>query len=132
MKTSTATDEELMAAYVSGNEAAFRLLFERYAPILLRLTRRHLRDDELAHHEVLWGEMTDVGVTRMDVFADGAGGVTLQWEVDCQGCPTSSSPVSAAAPMPLACSIRSSVMNRSLCTESRAVVWVSTMKAVHR
>jgi RNA polymerase sigma-70 factor (ECF subfamily) len=47
-----ATDEELMAAYIEGDEAAFRLLFERYAPLLLRLTRRHLRDDELAHEIV--------------------------------------------------------------------------------
>jgi len=45
---STATDEELMEAYVDGDQAAFRTLFERYAPILLRLTRRHLRDEELA------------------------------------------------------------------------------------
>jgi len=42
------TDEELMEAYVDGDQAAFRSLFERYAPILLRLTRRHLRDEELA------------------------------------------------------------------------------------
>lgn len=42
------TDEQLMDAYVDGDDAAFRILFERYAPILLRLTRRHLRDDELA------------------------------------------------------------------------------------
>lgn len=48
-----------------------------------------LRDGDLAHHEVLWGQMSDVGVTRMDVFADGSGGVTLQWEVACEGCPTS-------------------------------------------
>lgn len=48
-----------------------------------------LRDGDLARHEVLWGQMTDVGVVRMDVFADGAGGATVQWEVDCQGCPTS-------------------------------------------
>jgi RNA polymerase sigma-70 factor (ECF subfamily) len=41
-----------MAAYVAGNEAAFRQLFERYAPMLLRLTRRHLRDDELAQEIV--------------------------------------------------------------------------------
>jgi RNA polymerase sigma-70 factor (ECF subfamily) len=46
------TDEELMDAYVDGDDAAFRLLFERYAPILLRLTRRQLRDDELAHEIV--------------------------------------------------------------------------------
>ncbi|MGB8330736.1 MAG: sigma-70 family RNA polymerase sigma factor, partial [Polyangiales bacterium] len=37
-----------MEAYVDGDQAAFRVLFDRYAPILLRLTRRHLRDDELA------------------------------------------------------------------------------------
>jgi len=46
------TDEELMDAYVDGDEAAFRLLFERYGPILLRLTRRHLRNDELAEEIV--------------------------------------------------------------------------------
>ncbi|MEM7434066.1 MAG: sigma-70 family RNA polymerase sigma factor [Myxococcota bacterium] len=41
-----------MNAYVDGDDAAFRLLFERYAPILLRLTRRHLRSDELAEEIV--------------------------------------------------------------------------------
>ncbi len=46
------SDEELMAAYVAGNDEAFRLLFERYAPILLRLTRRHLRQDDLAEEIV--------------------------------------------------------------------------------
>ncbi len=46
------TDEELMEAYIGGNDEAFRLLFERYAPILLRLTRRHLRSDELAEEIV--------------------------------------------------------------------------------
>ena len=50
--TSAATDEELMDAYINGDDAAFRLLFERYAPILLRLTRRHLRDDQLAEEIV--------------------------------------------------------------------------------
>jgi hypothetical protein len=48
-----------------------------------------LRDGDLAHHEVLWGQMTDIGVVRMDVYADGAGGATVLWEVDCQGCPSS-------------------------------------------
>lgn len=47
-----ATDEELMDAYIDGNDVAFRMLFERYAPILLRLTRRHLRSDELAEEIV--------------------------------------------------------------------------------
>ncbi len=46
------TDEELMGAYIDGSDQAFRLLFERYAPILLRLTRRHLRSDELAEEIV--------------------------------------------------------------------------------
>ena len=50
--SSKASDEELMGAYIDGNEAAFRFLFERYAPILLRLTRRHLRDDVLAEEIV--------------------------------------------------------------------------------
>ncbi|HHH28626.1 MAG TPA: hypothetical protein ENK57_09815 [Polyangiaceae bacterium] len=48
-----------------------------------------LRDGDLAHHEVLWGQMEDIGVVRMDVYADGAGSATVQWEVDCQGCPSS-------------------------------------------
>ena len=47
-----ATDEALMQAYVDGDDGAFRLLFERYGPILLRLTRRHLRDEELAREIV--------------------------------------------------------------------------------
>ncbi len=46
------TDEELMRKYVGGDSDAFRLLFERYGPILLRLTRRHLRDEELAREIV--------------------------------------------------------------------------------
>jgi RNA polymerase sigma-70 factor (ECF subfamily) len=41
-----------MDAYVDGDDEAFRALFERYAPILLRMTRRHLRDDELAREVV--------------------------------------------------------------------------------
>ncbi|MGB5811691.1 MAG: RNA polymerase sigma factor [Polyangiales bacterium] len=49
---SNSTDEELMDAYVDGDDAAFRVLFERYAPILLRLTRRHLRSEELAEEIV--------------------------------------------------------------------------------
>lgn len=48
----SASDEALMEAYVDGDDRAFRLLFERYAPILLRLTRRHLRDEQLAQEIV--------------------------------------------------------------------------------
>ena len=42
------SDEALMRAYVGGDEAAFQALFERYGPIIYGLTKRHLRDDELA------------------------------------------------------------------------------------
>lgn len=49
---SRADDEALMEAYVNGDDGAFRMLFERYAPILLRLTRRQLRDEELAREIV--------------------------------------------------------------------------------
>lgn len=46
------TDEALMHAYVDGDHAAFRLLFERYAPMLVRLVSRHLRSEELAREVV--------------------------------------------------------------------------------
>lgn len=48
----SATDEELMGAYIDGNDAAFRILFERYTPVLLRLTRRHLQSEQLAEEIV--------------------------------------------------------------------------------
>jgi len=37
-----------MRAYVDGDETAFKALFDRYAPIVFGMTKRHLRDDELA------------------------------------------------------------------------------------
>jgi RNA polymerase sigma-70 factor (ECF subfamily) len=36
------SDEELMAAYVKGDAAAFRAIFERYAPLLMRAMLREL------------------------------------------------------------------------------------------
>jgi RNA polymerase sigma-70 factor (ECF subfamily) len=42
------SDEELMAAWVRGDAAAFRQLFDRYAPVLLRLLRRGLWREEEA------------------------------------------------------------------------------------
>jgi len=36
------SDEELMAAYVAGDQAAFAELFRRYAPVLLRLMQHRL------------------------------------------------------------------------------------------
>jgi RNA polymerase sigma factor (sigma-70 family) len=38
----TRTDEELMLAYVNGSDAAFRDLFRRYAPMLLRVLQRQV------------------------------------------------------------------------------------------
>jgi len=40
------TDEELMAAYLQGESAAFRELFDRYGPILERVMRHHLHRPE--------------------------------------------------------------------------------------
>lgn len=40
------TDEELMAAYVRGDQSAFRTLFDRHAPVLLRVMRHQLRRPE--------------------------------------------------------------------------------------
>jgi RNA polymerase sigma-70 factor (ECF subfamily) len=36
------SDEQLMSAYVAGDAAAFRVLFERYAPLLMRAMLREL------------------------------------------------------------------------------------------
>ncbi len=40
------SDEELMTAYVDGDPSAFRELFDRYAPVLVRVMRHHLRKPE--------------------------------------------------------------------------------------
>jgi RNA polymerase sigma factor (sigma-70 family) len=40
------TDEELMAAYVAGDAAAFDEIFRRYAPVLVRTLRRGAGSDE--------------------------------------------------------------------------------------
>lgn len=42
------SDEELMRAYVDGDDAAFRALFDRYGPIIHGMVKRRLHDDELA------------------------------------------------------------------------------------
>jgi RNA polymerase sigma-70 factor (ECF subfamily) len=43
------SDEELMAAYVSGEKAAFQEIFRRYAPLLQRTMTRDLRTTEEAN-----------------------------------------------------------------------------------
>src|SRR5271154_4911328 len=40
------TDEELMAAYVAGDRAAFDEIFRRYAPVLFRTLRRGAGGEE--------------------------------------------------------------------------------------
>ena len=64
------TDEELMAAYVGGDHAAFRMLFERYAPMLLRMARRRLPSDEEAR-EVVQQTFFQLNAARND-FRQGA------------------------------------------------------------
>ena len=46
------SDEALMEAYVSGDEAAYRVLFDRLAPVLLRIVRRRLSSDDEARDVV--------------------------------------------------------------------------------
>jgi RNA polymerase sigma factor (sigma-70 family) len=43
------SDEDLMAAYVAGDQAAFEELFRRYAPALLRVIGRQLSSPGEAH-----------------------------------------------------------------------------------
>jgi RNA polymerase sigma factor (sigma-70 family) len=40
------TDEELMDRYLAGDREAFRELFRRYAPVVLRLVRRNVPTEE--------------------------------------------------------------------------------------
>jgi len=59
-----------MRAYVAGDEAAFRGLFERYVPMLMRLVRRRLDSDEHAR-EVVQQAFFQLHVARYD-FREGA------------------------------------------------------------
>lgn len=59
-----------MRAYVAGDEASFRLLFERYVPLLLRLARRRLDSDDHAR-EVVQQTFFQLHAARND-FREGA------------------------------------------------------------
>jgi RNA polymerase sigma factor (sigma-70 family) len=48
----TPSDEDLMAAYMDGDAAAFRTLFDRHAPVLYRLARRRLSSNDDARDVV--------------------------------------------------------------------------------
>lgn len=41
-----------MDAYVAGDQAAYRLLFKRYSPLLFRIVRRRVASDDEAHDVV--------------------------------------------------------------------------------
>lgn len=64
------TDEELMAAYVAGDAAAFRELFERHSPVLLRVMRHQLRRPEDAR-DLVQQTFLQLHRSRND-FRDGA------------------------------------------------------------
>lgn len=64
------TDEELMRAYVAGDHAAFRALFDRRAPDLLRLVRRHVESDDVAR-DLVQHTFLRLHAARND-FRDGA------------------------------------------------------------
>jgi RNA polymerase sigma-70 factor (ECF subfamily) len=46
------SDEELMTAYVAGDKAAFKLLFDRYAGLLYAMAKRRLNSDDDARDVV--------------------------------------------------------------------------------
>ena len=64
------TDEELMAAYKAGDAAAFRELFDRHSPVLLRVMRHQLRRPEDAR-DLVQQTFLQLHRSRAD-FRDGA------------------------------------------------------------
>lgn len=64
------SDEELMAAYVRGDTRAFRELFDRYSPLLLRVLRHQLRRPEDAN-DLVQQTFLHLHRSRMD-FREGA------------------------------------------------------------
>ena len=58
-----------MLAYVDGDTAAFRTLFERYLPLLLGVSRRALRSDEDAH-DVVQQTFVQLHAARFDFRRD--------------------------------------------------------------
>jgi RNA polymerase sigma factor (sigma-70 family) len=63
------SDEQLMAAYVAGDVAAFRALFDRYAAVLYRVVRRRLGSDEDAR-EIVQQTLLHVHRARNDFRRD--------------------------------------------------------------
>ena len=63
------TDEELMRVYCAGDAAAFDVLFERYADLLLRVARRHLETEDQAR-DVVQETFVRVHAARFDFRTD--------------------------------------------------------------
>ena len=63
------SDEELMAAYVAGDAAAFRVLFDRYAGVLFRMVRRRLSSDADAR-DVVQQTLLQMHRARLDFRSD--------------------------------------------------------------
>ena len=65
-----ASDEELMAAYVGGDENALRELWDRYSGPLLRVARRHLPSEDDAR-DLVQQTFLQVHRARRDFKTDG-------------------------------------------------------------
>jgi RNA polymerase sigma factor (sigma-70 family) len=66
----TRTDEDLMAAYVRGDPSAFRALFDRHFPVLLRVMRHQMRKPEDAR-DLVQQTFLQLHRSRLD-FREGA------------------------------------------------------------
>ena len=63
------SDEELMAAYVAGDGAAFRVLFDRYAGVLYRMARRRLGSEADAR-DIVQQTLLHMHRARLDFRSD--------------------------------------------------------------
>lgn len=63
------SDEELMAAYAAGDEQAFHELFQRYAPVLLRVMARQL-DAPVEAHDLVQQTFLQLHRARHDFRPD--------------------------------------------------------------
>lgn len=75
MEATESTDEALMLAYATGETAALRTLFDRYAPRIHAMARRHLPSDGQAR-EVVLGTFVELHRARREF---GAGSVVHLW-----------------------------------------------------
>lgn len=67
--TDERSDEALMIAHAAGDRAAFKALFSREAPRLMRLVRRHVDNDDLAR-DLVQQTFTQLHAARHDFRHD--------------------------------------------------------------